>query len=85
MSTSLYVFTICLPFATILIVFGMRAAAAMVQARARLADDHAYRVMAQKAVAAESELATALSAIQAAMADVRQRVAAIETVLKDVG
>ncbi len=85
MSESLYVFTICVPFVTILLVFGMRAVSAAVQARARLADDHAYRQIAQKAAVSGSEVAAALSAIQAAMADVRQRIASIETVLKDVG
>ena len=85
MSEGLYVFTICLPFVTILLVFGMRAVSSAVQARARLANDDAYRSIAQRAATAESEMAAALSAIQAAMADVRQRVAAIETVLKDVG
>ncbi len=85
MSQNLYVFTICLPFATILLVFGMRAISAAVQARAQLAHDDAYRRIAQQTASAQTEMAAALSSIQTAMADVRQRIGAIETVLKDVG
>lgn len=85
MSESLYVFTICLPFVTILLVFGMRAVSSAVQAKARLANDDAYKLIAQKAAAAQSELAAAILAIQAAVTDIRQRISAIETVLKDVG
>jgi len=84
MSEYLYLLTICLPLGTILLVFGMRYLAAVQQAKARLANDDAYRQIAQKAVAAQSENATALSSIQAALADVRTRLSAIEKILKEV-
>jgi len=84
MSEYLYLLTICLPLGTILLVFGMRYLAAVQQAKARLANDDAYRQVAQKAVAAQSENATALSSIQAALADVRTRLSAIEKILKEV-
>ncbi len=84
MSEYLYLLTICLPLGTILLVFGMRYLAAVQQAKARLANDDAYRQVAQKAVAAQSENATALSSIQAALADVRNRLAAVEKILKEV-
>ena len=83
MSEHVYFITIALPAATILIVFGMRYHAAVQQARARLANDDAYRQTAEKAAAAETATA-ALAAIQASMADAAARLAAIETVLKAV-
>ena len=84
MSEHVYFITIALPAATILIVFGMRYYAAVQQARARLANDDAYRQTAEKAAAAETATAAALAAIQASMADAAARLAAIETVLKAV-
>jgi len=84
MSEHLYLLTICLPLATILLVFGMRYFSAVQQAKARLANDEGYRQIAEKAVAAQSENATALSSIQAALADVRNRLAAVEKILKEV-
>jgi Tfp pilus assembly protein PilO len=84
MSEHVFLLAICLPLGTILLVFGMRYLAEVQQAKARLANDEAYRQIAEKAVAAQSENATALSSIQAALADVRTRLAAVEKILKDV-
>ena len=57
---------------------------AVQQAKARLANDEAYRQIAQKAVAAQSENASALPSIQAALADIGTRLTAIEKILKEV-
>jgi hypothetical protein len=84
MSEYLYLLTICLPLGTILLVFGMRYFSAVQQAKVRIATDATYRQIAEKAVAAASENATALSSIQAALGDVRTRLTAIEKVLKEV-
>jgi len=84
MTTVLYLLTICLPLATILLVFGMRYLSAVLQARARFAQDEAYRRIAEQAAAAQSETAASLSSIQAALADVRTRLASVETILKAV-
>jgi hypothetical protein len=81
---TLYLVTICLPLGTILIVFGMRYVSAVQQAKARLANEDAYRQLAARAASAEAETATALTAIQAALSEVRARLTAIEKVLKDV-
>lgn len=85
MSEHLYLLSICLPLVTILLVFGMRYFAAIQQAKARLANDDAYRQIAEKAAAAQSETVAALSAIQASLEDVRSRLTAVEKILKDVG
>ncbi len=84
MTPTLYLVTICLPLGTILIVFGMRYVSAVQQAKARLANEDAYRQLAARAASAEAETATALTAIQAALSEVRARLTAIEKVLKDV-
>ena len=59
MTTILYLLTLMLPLATILIVFGMRYYASVRQASARLANDDAYRQLAEIASAAQSQIATA--------------------------
>ena len=84
MAEHLYIATLCLPLATILLVFGMRYFSAAQQARARLANDDAYRQIAEMSAAAQSETATALSSIQASLSDVRTRLTAVEKILKEV-
>ena len=84
MTTILYLLTLVLPLATILIVFGLRYHAAVLQARARLANDDAYRQLAGGASAAQAEIATRLAAMEANLADIHTRMAAVETILKAV-
>jgi hypothetical protein len=84
LSASIYLLTLCLPLGTILLVFGMRYFSAIQQARARLANDDAYRQIAEKAAAAQSETASALSAIQASLAEMKTRLGAVEKILKEV-
>jgi hypothetical protein len=84
MSTSIYLLSLCLPLGTLLLIFGMRYFSAVQQAKARLANDDAYRQVAEKAVTTQSENANALASIQSALADVRTRLTAIEKVLKEV-
>jgi hypothetical protein len=70
MSESVYFLTICLPLATVLIVFGMRYRALVLQARAQAAGN--------------PDNAAALQAIAASLADVQARLAGIEKILKAV-
>ena len=65
---------------TILLVFGMKYFSAIWQSRARIAQDLAYRDLAEKAVAAQSDL----SAIRSELTTVRTSLAAIEKTLKQV-
>jgi hypothetical protein len=67
MTATIYLLTLCLPLATILIVFGMRYYAQIQQAKAHKANDDTLRQMAD------------------ALNDVRNRLAAVEKILKDVG
>ena len=85
MTTTLYLLTLMLPLATVLIVFGMRYFAKIQEAKARLANDDAYRQTAERAVAVQAETATTLSALQTTLSDVQSRLAAVETILKAVG
>ena len=78
MSTALYLTSICLPLATLLLIFGMRYHASIQRAKARLANDDAYRQIAGMAVADQAAIAAALTSIEA-------RLATIEKILKDVG
>jgi uncharacterized membrane protein len=84
MTTTLYLLTLLLPLATILIVFGMRYYASVQQARARLANDDAYRQLAETASSAQSRTATSLAALQTTLTAMRERMIAVETILKAV-
>jgi hypothetical protein len=84
MTEILYLLTLVLPLATILIVFAMRYYATIQQAKARLANDDAYRQLAESASAAQSRIATSLAAMEADVSDLRARMAAVETILKAV-
>ena len=84
MSETVYFLTLGLVLGTVLIVFGMRAWSAVQQARLRTAGDDGYRRLAEQAAAGQSGSASALTSLQADVADVRARLAAIENILKAV-
>jgi len=84
MTVTLYLLTLMLPLATILIVFGMRSSVAIQQARARQANDGAYRELTESTLATQSRIAASLSAMEASLSDLRTRMAAVETILKAV-
>ncbi|WP_340644633.1 hypothetical protein [Phenylobacterium sp.] len=85
MSPPVFFATIGMVLGTILGVFAMRYFAIVAQARAKITEDNAYRVIAEKAVAAQAETATALDTMSVTLADLRTRLAAVEKMLKDVG
>jgi predicted negative regulator of RcsB-dependent stress response len=77
MAEHVYLLTLFLPLATVLIIFGMKYYASVQQAKARLASDEAYRQVAEQAAAAQAETA-------AALADLKTRLATIEKILREV-
>jgi Tfp pilus assembly protein PilO len=83
-TVTLYLLTLCLPLGTVLTVFGMRYFALTQQAKARLADDEAYRRVAEQAASSQSQTAASLAAIQASLAEVGVRLSSVEKVLKEV-
>lgn len=74
-----------LVLATILLVFAMKYLSGARQARLRLASDDTFRLIAEKATAAQSAMAESLATAKAELADVRARLGSIEKMLRDVG
>jgi hypothetical protein len=62
----------------------MRYFSAIQQAKFRFASDEAYRQLAENAVAAHARTGNSLESIGATLADLNSRLAAVETVLKEV-
>lgn len=83
-SPAVFLTTVCIMFGTILLVFGMRYASLAFQARARLANDDAYRTLAERAVAAQSQNQASLSAIDSELARLAASLGAVEKILKQV-
>ena len=84
MSERVFLITISLPLATVLLIFGMRYLSVVLQARARLANDEAYRQLAEKTAASQAAAASALVSIDATLSELKARVAGIEKILKEV-
>jgi hypothetical protein len=84
MPSWLYLLTIGLILGTILLVFGMKYFSALFQARARIAHEAAYRTIAEKAVAAQSENQAALSALHTELAKVVTSLANVEKILQQL-
>jgi hypothetical protein len=84
MSERLYLLTICIPLAVIVIVFGMKYFSAAMAARARLANDAAYRTLAEKMSAAQAENQASLARIQAELSTLNASLATVEKILKQV-
>jgi hypothetical protein len=80
----LYLLTLLLPLATLLIIFGFKYGSAAYQAHARSVGDTAYRDLAQAAAAAQSATASSLAAVQVEVAQITASLAAVTKILKDV-
>jgi hypothetical protein len=85
MSDTLFLVTICLILGTILLIFGFKYVSAAFQSRSQLAKENAYRELAEKAVTIQSETGVSLASIGTELSEMKTRLAAIETVLKEVG
>lgn len=85
MSTTVYLLTICLPLATVLLVFGMKYFAMVQQAKARTARDEADRRLADELARTQAETVAQLAAMNTALARLDARMGAVEKVLKEVG
>lgn len=84
MSPTIYFISMGAMFGTILIVFGMRYLQATAVAGADAAHTTAYRKLASDAVTAQAGNAATLSAIQSELAEIKARMASVETILKAV-
>jgi hypothetical protein len=81
---TLTVFVFGAPCVTVLLVFAMRYVAKVHEARARLANDGAYRDLAEKAVSLETQATSLMSAVQAELTAITGRLSAVEKILKEV-
>ena len=84
MSEHLYLLSIGLPLVTILVIFGMKYFSNLSQARVRILEENAYRSLAQKAVAVQSDAAASLALLQSELSQINTRLAAVEKILKAV-
>ena len=84
MSSIIYFITLGAMLGTIIIVFGIRFLQASALASADAAHTEAYRKLASDAVTAQAGNAATLSAIQSELAEIKTRMAKIETILKAV-
>jgi len=80
MAPSIYIATLLIAFGTPLLIFGFKYWAAAQQAKAHVSNEQAYRQLADRAAQAEARADT----LQATVADLNTRVAAIEKILKEV-
>ena len=72
------------PALAVMVVFTMKYLSAVLQARARMAQDEGYKVLAAAATAAQAETAYAVAALNATLVQVNARMAALEKILKEV-
>jgi Tfp pilus assembly protein PilO len=71
-------------FVTILLIFGMKYFSAARQAQARVTTDAAFRELAARATALQSEAVAALASVRAELGDIKSRLASVEKILKEV-
>jgi hypothetical protein len=84
MSENIFFAAFFFPAAAAVIVFFMKYVSEILQARVRLAQDEAYRAIAQKAGEAQAETASAVAALSTQLADIQSRLGALEKILKEV-
>lgn len=84
MSKDVYLLTLILPLLTVLLVVTIRQVSAVLQARARLARDDAYRQLAAQAAQSQAETAAQLAAMSATLARLESRTASVEQILRQV-
>jgi hypothetical protein len=82
MTVAVYVFTV-VSLAAVLIAC-VKYISGAITARARIMNDESYRKLAADAVTAQSGNAATLSAIQSELAEIKTRMASVETILKAV-
>jgi hypothetical protein len=85
MSAPIFFTTFALFLGTVLLIFAMRYVSAAITARARIAAENSYRALAERAIAAQAQNEAALAGVKAELATLSASVAAVETILKQVG
>ena len=70
---------------TILLIFAMKYFSAARQARLGVTNEESYRALAETAIKAQQESATALAAMGTGLAGIDARLSSVEKMLKEVG
>ncbi len=81
---AIYFISLGVMFGTIILVFGIRFLQALAVSSAEAARTDAYRKLASDAVTAQAGNAATLSAIQSELAELKARMASVESILKTV-
>jgi Tfp pilus assembly protein PilO len=84
MSENAFFAALFFPSAAAVLIFSMKYVAAIMQARARVAQDEAYRDLAAKTASAQAETATALTALGATLNQMQTRLTVLEKILREV-
>ena len=84
MSENIFFAAFFFPSAAAVIVFAMKYASGILQARGQLRQDEAYRAIAAAAAAAQAETVAALATLGASLADIQSQLSAVTKILKDV-
>lgn len=72
------------PSAAAVLIFAMKYVAAIVQAKAKFAQEQAYRDLAARLEQAQADQTRILSSNSNALADIQERLIKLEKILKDV-
>lgn len=72
------------PSAAAVLIFAMKYIAAIMEAKAKLAQEQAYRELAASLVSVQAENSRILSASSSALADIQARLITLEKILKEV-
>ena len=80
MNENIFLAAFFFPAVAAVLVFFMKYLSAVLQARARLGHDEAYREIAERSVVTQTEMAAALSSL----GTLQSRLAVVEKILKDV-
>jgi hypothetical protein len=83
-TSTIYLLTICLPLATVLLVFGMKYFAAVQQARATSAQLASWQELAARVQQSQAETAQVLTGIRTTLADLDARLGNVERILQQV-
>lgn len=84
MADDTYLYSIFWFVVAIVSIFAMRMVTNVMQAKAKMADDGAYRALAERAVAALEEQTGTINALRADLTAARTTLANVEKILKQV-
>lgn len=85
MSPGIYLLTISLPLVTAAAIFAMKYAASYAAARAQLEQQRSLQALSERTIALQSETDGRLRSMESELSRLSRSLAAVETMLKQVG